>query len=302
MIKNVVFETPIPDHDPGLYTSHGHITPIRGWEEFGAETERQYARDGFLVVKEAIPSEMIAAALAELKAMSRADDPDCVNIAYEGPMRGQIEEVLGTTVENADSEQLAAAIQTIPAEQRAGLVRKFMGFTRTHEPLASVANYPPLREAIEKLAGEPTRLFQTMALVKPPFGREKPWHQDHAYFDLPIDARICGVWIALGTVTPENGAMFMLRGGHTGGPIVHFKRRDWQICDTEIAGKQPVALPMEAGDLVVFDAKIPHGTPKNTTNQQRWALQFHYVPRSVEKVAQEQRLAIFGEEGKDVSC
>jgi len=44
------------------------------------------------------------------------------------------------------------------------------------------------------------------------------------------------------------------------------------------------------------------GTPTNRTDGQRWALQYHYVGRSVEKVAQEYRLSIFGEEGKDVSC
>ena len=302
MVKSVVFETAIPDHDPELYTTHGKFEPVDGWEAFGPESRTQYDQDGFLVVRNAIPREMITKALAELQTMCRADDPDCVNVAYEGPMRGRIESILGTPVENADAEQLSTAIQAIPADERAGLVRKFMGFTRTHKPLAAVANYRPLRNAIEKIAGEPTRVFQAMALVKPPFGREKPWHQDHAYFDLPIESRICGVWIALGKVTPENGAMFMLRGAHRGGPIVHFKRRDWQICDTELAGKRPVALSMEPGDLVIFDAKIPHGTPKNTTNEQRWALQFHYVPRSVEKVAQEQRLAIFGEDGKDVSC
>ncbi|MFP4510761.1 MAG: phytanoyl-CoA dioxygenase family protein [Spirochaetaceae bacterium] len=302
MVHKIVFEKSIPDHDADLYTSHGNFAPLIGWDSIGPEARAQYDRDGFLVVQQAIPDSMVADALTELQSMCRSDDPDCVNVAYEGAMRERVESILGTSFDDAEPEQRAAAISAIPAHERAALVRKFMGFTRTHKPLAAVANYRPLRDTIELLAGEPTRIFQAMALVKPPFGREKPWHQDHAYFDLPIDSRICGVWIALGTVTPENGAMFMLRGGHAGGPIVHFKRRDWQICDTEIAGKQPVALPMNPGDLVIFDAKIPHGTPKNTTDQQRWALQFHYVPRSVEKVAEAQRLAIFGEEGKDVSC
>ncbi|MFW5689944.1 MAG: hypothetical protein ACOC1U_10255 [Spirochaetota bacterium] len=53
---------------------------------------------------------------------------------------------------------------------------------------------------------------------------------------------------------------------------------------------------------MIFDAKIPHGTPTNRTDEQRWALQYHYVGRSVEQVAQEYRLNIFGEDGKDVSC
>ena len=234
--------------------------------------------------------------------MSRATDAECATVAYEGAFRDHLERAAGGSIDALSQEELREAMERIPSDRRAGLVRKFMGFTRTHPALKAVANHEPVRSAVQDLAGEPTRLFQSMALVKPPRGREKPWHQDHAYFDLPLETRVCGVWIALGEVTDENGAMFMLPGAHRGGPIVHFQRRDWQICDAEMAGARPVSLPMAAGDLVIFDAKIPHGTPTNRTDQQRWALQYHYVGRSAEKTAREYRLAIFGEEGKDVSC
>lgn len=296
------FEYPVADHAPELYRSFGSPQTLDGWGEWGAEALARYDRDGFLVVRGAIPTDLAERALDELVTMARADDPNCVTTAYEGSFRAVLEAELGGSVDDTDAIAVAEAIARIPAERRAALVRKFMGFTRTHLVLRDVSNYRPLRDAIEEIAGEPTRLFQSMALVKPPGGREKPWHQDHAYFDLPIESRVCGVWIALGEVTEENGAMFMLPGGHRLGPIVHFRRRDWQICDTELTGKRPVALPMSRGDLVIFDAKIPHGTPTNRTGQQRWALQYHYVGRSVEQVAQEYRLAIFGEEGKDVSC
>ena len=83
------------------------------------------------------------------------------------------------------------------------------------------------------LGGEP-ELFQDMALVKPAQGREKPWHQDHAYFNVAMGTPIVGVWIPMGRVTPENGCMHMLRGGHKAGARPHFKRRDWQICDSDV--------------------------------------------------------------------
>ncbi|WP_269542094.1 phytanoyl-CoA dioxygenase family protein [Cerasicoccus fimbriatus] len=38
-------------------------------------------------------------------------------------------------------------------------------------------------------------------------GREKPWHQDKAYFDFPLNDRVVGVWIALGEATVANGCM-----------------------------------------------------------------------------------------------
>ena len=302
MVAHVGFETPVPDHDPDLYRGHGTPQAIGGWAQWGPELRAQYDADGYIVVRNAVPRELWSAALGELQAMARSEDADCATVAYEGSFRGILEQALGADLDESDKESRLAAMARIDPRVRAAHVRKFMGFTRTHPALRAVADYEPLRTAVEFLAGEPTRLFQSMALVKPPRGREKPWHQDHAYFDLPIETRVCGVWIALGEVTEENGAMFMLRGGHAGGPIIHFQRRDWQICDTDMAGAHPVSMPMQAGDLVIFDAKTPHGTPTNRTQQQRWALQFHYVGRSVERVATEYRLAIFGEEGKDVSC
>jgi ectoine hydroxylase-related dioxygenase (phytanoyl-CoA dioxygenase family) len=266
----------------------------------------RYERDGFLVVRSALTGAEVERALTDLKDMARAQDPACATVTYEASIRSLLEPPPsasnGSDGPADENENLAERIAKLSPATRAPLVRKFMGFTKQHPSLGAVSRHPGIRRAVEQICGETTRMFQSMALIKPPNGREKPWHQDHAYFDLPLDARIVGVWIALGHVTEENGAMFMLRGAHRDGPIVHFKRRDWQICDSEMEGRKPIALPMEAGDLVFFDAKIPHGTPTNRTNDQRWALQFHYVPRSVEKIAEEKRLEVFGSEGKGVEC
>ena len=44
-------------------------------------------------------------------------------------------------------------------------------------------------------------VFQSLALLKPPGGREKPWHQDNAYFNLDGAAvQAVGVWISLSEV------------------------------------------------------------------------------------------------------
>ena len=80
-------------------------------------------------------------------------------------------------------------------------------------------------------------LFQEMALLKPPKGREKPWHQDCAYFNYPLGTTIIGVWIALDHADANNGCLHILPGTHREGPVNHFKRRDWQICDTDVQSR-----------------------------------------------------------------
>ena len=67
-------------------------------------------------------------------------------------------------------------------------------------------------------------------------------------------------------------------------------------------GQHVTAIPMNAGDILLFDAKLPHGTPANKTEMWRWALQFHYRPEDVSDVPDEVRLASFGSEGKNVTC
>ena len=177
-----------------------------------------------------------------------------------------------------------------------------MGFVDQHPSLDAVADYRPMVEVVEQIVGESVWLFQDMAMIKPPRGREKPWHQDHAYFNLPLETRIVAAWIALSDASVANGCMHVISGGHREGPRTHFARRDWQLCDQHVLQENQLALPMKAGDVMLFDGKLPHRTPTNRTNEWRWALQFHYLPHTASEVDESVRLEAFGSEGKDVTC
>ncbi|HLT01799.1 MAG TPA: phytanoyl-CoA dioxygenase family protein, partial [Geminicoccaceae bacterium] len=61
-------------------------------------------------------------------------------------------------------------------------------------------------------------------------------------------------------------------------------------------------VPMRAGDVLLFDGKIPHGTPINRTDDFRWAVQYHFRPATAVLVDDDTRLAAFGSEGRDVTC
>lgn len=304
---NIVYEPPIPLHDPALYRADATATEgIAGWESVTEADLARYAEQGFLVVRGGLTAAEVAAARDELHAMTLADDPRCGMIAFEGALQALLPIAVG---EAATPEQgqfslggRGAGMPSLPPRERARFVRKFMDFTAQHPPLRALADHPGVRQTVARLLGETPTLFQEMAMIKPPNGREKPWHQDHAYFNFPLASRIVGVWLALGDVRPENGCMFVLAGGHREGPRLHFLRRDWQICDTDTQPLPQTAVPMQAGDVLFFDGKLPHGTPINRTHEIRWALQFHYIPASAQPSDDAERLAAFGAEGKEVSC
>jgi len=305
----VILESKIAGHDPMLYSSPEVAPRVDGFSAVGSGEVLDYEREGFLVIRAGLTPAEVTAAKSELEQMTLSDDPDCSEIYYEGVIRdllpvpeGPLSGEAQPTTRNLAFGTPADRLPAIDRQVRARLVRKFMGFVRQHLPLAATAHKPELVALVERLVGEPVRLFQDMAIIKPAGGREKPWHQDHAYFNFPLETRIVGVWIALGQVTPENGCMFVLAGGHHEGPLLHFRRRDWQICDAEVLPRKQLAVPMDPGDVLIFDAKLPHGTPTNRTQEQRWALQYHYVPARAIQVGDDVRLAAFGSEGKNVTC
>lgn len=271
------------EHAPELYAEVGIAPALHGLGAVDESALARYAEEGYLAIENAFtPAEVEAATqgMADL-VMGRREGFN--GIVYESKAR--------------------ELLPTLPLEDRLDVVRKFCAFVSYEPRLQTLAFHPKLLEVIARILGDTPRLFQDMALIKPPkIGREKPWHQDRAYFDLPLGAPVVGVWIALDEATVENGCMRVLPGRHKDGPIPHFQRRDWQICDQEIMGTKPIAVPLQPGGLMLFDGLIPHGTPTNHSPKRRRALQFHYAPASAQKSPPEERLAVFGSEGKNVTC
>ena len=135
-------------------------------------------------------------------------------------------------------------------QERRDAIRKIFGFVDYEPRLDAMAAHSGLLGTLEQIMGDTPELFQDMALVKPPrHGSEKPWHQDCAYFNLPEGTTVVGVWIALDEATPENGCLHVIPGSHNEGPMIHFKRRDWQICDTDVPVARDTMVPLKPGRL-----------------------------------------------------
>jgi phytanoyl-CoA hydroxylase len=267
-----------------LYRYDGMADGVTG---FGAVTEReitQFREQGYLVVHEAFAAGRVQDALAGLLDLLAGSSPAFDSVDYESSVD-------------------LATLDGMAAEERQDYVRKFMWFVGHDERLRALSEDPALMGVVHRIIGEEPMLFQDMALLKPPrVGREKAWHQDHAYFDLQLQTRVVGVWIALDPATTGNGCMLIKPGSHLRGPVVHFQRRDWQICDAHVDPLGSLAVPLEPGGCLFFSSLMQHGTAPNTSDERRRAVQFHYRPASAELTSREERMAVFGSEGKDVSC
>jgi phytanoyl-CoA hydroxylase len=274
----------IAEYPAGLYDYGGVTDGVDGFANVTADAIKHFHERGYLVVHNAFTSAEVQAALDGLLYLMSGQHPTFKGVMYEKKAKG-------------------VPVEQMATEERQDYVRKFMWFVDYDARLKAMAEHPQLIDLVTHLVGEAPALFQDMALIKPPkIGREKPWHQDHAYFDLPLTATVVGVWIALDEATTENGCMVIYPGSHRQGPVVHFNRRDWQICDTYDRFNGARAVPLKPGGALFFHSLLHHGTPANVSPHRRRAVQFHYAPASAQKTNKEERLALFGEEGKDVTC
>ena len=270
-------------HPEGLYqydrTVNKRVPTI---EDITEEDLGFFQEHGYLVIDNFLDDAEIDAALDGMMALLEEGSED----------RIQFEDEL--VDEGADPDD-------IPPEVKQDYVRKFMWFVDHSDGMRAPSEKESLLGLLETLVGGEPEMFQDMALIKPPEGGgEKPWHQDKAYFDVALDAPAVGVWIALDEATAENGCMHVIPGSHHDGPVVHFDRRDWQICDTDVQVDQDVMAPLEPGGALLFDGLLHHGTPPNTSENRRRALQFHYTAADAEWL--DDRPEEFGNTDKDVEC
>ena len=275
--------SPIP-YPEDLYSFDAVANSISGSFSSVSETEIQYFHDhGYLVINDAFTHDEIQDALDGMVYLMDGNDPDFRAIQFEPKLAKQKDEMDG--------------------DERRDAIRKIFSFVN-HEPrLNALAAHAGLLGVLERIMDDTPVLFQDMALVKPKlFGSEKPWHQDCAYFNLEEGTTVVGVWIALDEATAENGCMHIIPGSHNEGPMIHFKRRDWQICDTHVPIARDTMVPLQPGGCLFWHGLLHHGSPVNQSSLRRRALQFHYKPASSGDISTQDRMDVYGSEGKDVEC
>ncbi len=268
-----------------LYQYNRVHTPLNSADEFSPEHMRQYWQDGFIAINNVFTAEEVRDGLDGLLHLVRGGNPDYKHVQLE--------------------EAAAAGIdpKTIVPDDREQYVRKLMWFADADPRLHAMAYHKKLMGICQRLLGSTVNMAQEMALLKPPkIGREKPWHQDTAYFNFtPLDG-VIGTWTALDPATAENGCMHLIPGSHRKGPQPHYHDRDCQLPDEMIDAEQDVIVPLQPGGVLFFHGLLFHGTPPNQSAAKRRALQFHYASDQCTTFSDEQHAEIFHENGGYAGC
>ena len=270
----VLDEQPEAPHERDLYGNRISTEYTADFSSFGDDDIDAFFDRGYIAFERAFSSDQVRDAQSAIDDLIAGNNKD---------FRGVQNEAL---IEGKDDRP----------------VRKLMSFVEYDARLAALANHADLHAFMQRLLGDTPELFQDMALLKNPGGREKPWHQDNAYFNLSIDTTVIGVWIALDQATLDNGCLHILPGTHRMGPAEHFKVRDWQICDSAVQRQLDVAVPLPPGGCLIWHGLLHHGSPTNNSSQSRRALQFHYRPVSSNPISTEERMQHFGGAVRGAEC
>eukprot|EP00928_Gymnodinium_smaydae_P083481 TRINITY_DN66721_c0_g1_i1.p1 TRINITY_DN66721_c0_g1~~TRINITY_DN66721_c0_g1_i1.p1 ORF type:complete len:364 (-),score=34.06 TRINITY_DN66721_c0_g1_i1:72-1163(-) len=324
------YDVVIAPHPPELYRASSAGKPLNynvvekgGLEAVKEEHVQAYGKQGYLVVEDMLSEADVQRTLAALQEVVMCPTFQAAAARTSAAQaKGEIDLANGGCNPVLQFEAFA---KDVPSDNLYSIknVRKLMGFHECNAYLAEFANNEAVRRVASKLLEEAgcskqeaseLDVFQSLALLKPPGGREKPWHQDNSYFNVDsARVKMVGLWVALSEVRAENGAMHVLPAPLDElQPITHWNRRDWQICDTDIlkmqsrdahsggSGTSPrdcVAIPLEPGGALFFSTMLPHGTPTNASDVPRYAVQFHFIPKCFSaRTGTQERKAVWGEE------
>ena len=222
----------------------------------------QFHRDGYLIVRNMVDSEILAAMSAYV---DEALSPLMAPVEFEADV------------------QYPGAPAGRNAPGGATPRRLFNAYTRD-KLFRNWALSPALTQrAAQLLETKQLVLSQNhhncIMTKHPGYSSATSWHQDIRYwsFDRP---ELVNVWLAIGKETVENGCMSILPGSHKlnldRGRLdsALFLRTDLEenqaLLDTEVA-----AL-LNPGDVLFFDCKVFHAAGRNCTNTVKKSLVFTY--------------------------
>ncbi|NCO22480.1 MAG: phytanoyl-CoA dioxygenase family protein [Rhodobacterales bacterium] len=241
-----------------------------------------YRRDGFLVVQDVLPADIMAAVRAEYAAV--------LDRLYDGWLaEGRVPAVLGF------EDRLVAAYRagcdwfqpmdiSLPGDRIAADTPMHFG-----PAVFDMLRAAPLLDIVEQLIGpEITSNPIQHVRIKPPAEdlrtgevrahiTRTDWHQDRAVALAEADQTdMVTVWIAVTNATVENGCLQVVPFDGPQEILPHCPKTQTAIADGFIDADKVQPLPVRAGGIVILHPLLAHASLPNTTQGIRWSFDLRF--------------------------
>jgi phytanoyl-CoA hydroxylase len=208
------------------------------------EIAERFARDGFVVVEDAIP-------VSDLKVLDEAV-ATIINDVEEYAIDWAWEE--GKDL----AEREFRFIQASPSRIWPELLQSRM--------------HTWFREYGSQMLGQAVEFWYDHFIGKAPESNiATRWHQDEAYWGRALDNKGITCWVPLHDVDETNGCMRFVRGGHKMGIIEHRQpegiKANMLYCDVP-EGVELISTPIRRGSVTFHHSKTIHMTWPNVS--QKW--------------------------------
>ena len=197
-------------------------------------------------------------------------------------------------LDNSDLEKLQNAtlelMQTYPHSPTEGLVSPHIFYAGSNRPdihskFLEICKLTSLLDIVDQLIGRDIIVWGSRIFSKAPqTGRATPWHQDGEYWPIRPLATAT-VWIAIDESNEDNGCLKILTGSNRAKTLLTHQSLsgkgaalDKEIKPELIESKNVVSVPLQPGQMVIFDVFTAHGASPNLSNQRRAGFAIRYMP------------------------
>lgn len=195
------------------------------------------------------------------------------------------------TVREMD-QAIRELMRTYPGMPTEGLVSPHIRYAGTaradiHDRFLEFCRQPGVLDIAEQLIGPDIILWGSRVFSKSArTGRATPWHQDGEYWPIRPLATVTA-WIAIDHATAENGCLRLVAGSHRSRTLMRHvslagqgAALDKEIAPGEFEETDVVTVPLEPGQMVLFDVYTAHGASANRSGRRRAGLAIRYMPGS----------------------
>ncbi|TBL74697.1 phytanoyl-CoA dioxygenase family protein [Paenibacillus thalictri] len=224
-----------------------------------AEQKEQFDTDGYLIVRKVFSEDEL------------------------GEIKTTFEQISQTTVPGYFEPVL---------DESADPLKRYPRIVHPHRFNAVAMKYmlhPKVMRIMEDLYQEEALAAQSMFYYKPPGSRGQALHQDNFY--LKVEPGNCiAAWTAIDPAEEENGGMLIVPRTHQFDLVCPDTADEKESFTTHLVkppkDRKPVPAVMDAGDVLLFNGNMIHGSYRNKTKDRfRRSFICHYANASATMIA-----------------